>query len=330
MYSCVRSFREYVSMSTSSRVGQECPTYRRAGFTLIELTMSIVIVSILLLALGSTLTLTLYATGDAATATAKNARSAELADQLCGDLGVALNFTERTASAVTFTVPDRDGDGLPDQLRYAVVGNLLTRQYQANPAATIASDVRLFNLSYLTRTAPSVVPVETLLTSFDNPAIGTSTDFAVDTTYWVSQYFVPAPPAGVSTWAITRVRFRMHAAVSTNDGVLTVQIRTANAAGMATSTILAQQNLYECAMPAAYGWVDVPIAVQGLSAGQGVCVTVGKKSGTAGTVGYLQYQDNSATIVPGYYFATSGNSASTWNTPKDRQAMRFYVYGSWQ
>jgi type II secretory pathway pseudopilin PulG len=124
-------------------------------FTLVELVLSVMVMTILM---GSLMSAVLVATrsidgGNSVAATALRARSA--ADQLTADLRTALTITERGPRAVTFTVPDRTGDGLPETLRYAwsgVSGDPLTRQYNGGTVATVVTNVQNLDLSYLLQT----------------------------------------------------------------------------------------------------------------------------------------------------------------------------------
>jgi hypothetical protein len=63
------------------------------------------------------------------------------------DLEFALAFSEQTATAMTFTVPDRDGDLLAETIRYAwsgTPGDPLTRQINEGAVATMLEDVHVF------------------------------------------------------------------------------------------------------------------------------------------------------------------------------------------
>ena len=81
--------------------------------------------------------------------------AAEVLDEVMTDIHYALDFSERQPNAVTFTVPDRNGDSLPETIRYAwsgISGDPLTYEQNGGPPATIAEDVQQFNLDYLERT----------------------------------------------------------------------------------------------------------------------------------------------------------------------------------
>jgi hypothetical protein len=134
---------------------------RRAGYTFIELVISMGSSVILMAGLCSVLFISTQALTPDATATNENSRSSLAAAQLAADLRLAMKFSERTARAVTFTVPDRDGDGQVEALRYSwtgTPGDPLLYQHNSNTAVTLASNVQQFNLSALTR----VIPASTL------------------------------------------------------------------------------------------------------------------------------------------------------------------------
>ena len=90
-----------------------------------------------------------------ATATADSSRSSLALSQLTSDLRLALSFTERTANAVTFTVPDRTGDDAVETIRYSwsgTAGDPLLYQINGSTAVTIIANVQQFNLTSLVRT----------------------------------------------------------------------------------------------------------------------------------------------------------------------------------
>lgn len=131
------------------------PPRRRRGYTLIELIVSMGSATMLIAGLASALFTSSSAMSLDSGSQAKRQQSAEIQADLMADLQYALNFSERTANAVTFTVPDRDGDSNPETIRYAwsgTAGDPLTYEYNNGTAVTLADDVQSFDLSYLTRT----------------------------------------------------------------------------------------------------------------------------------------------------------------------------------
>ena len=137
----------------------------RRGYTLIELIVSIGSASVLTAGLASAV---IVANGGLSAPESPDGQRLDASDvhrQLLSDLRHAQSFSERTDTAVTFTVPDRDGDGFPDTLRYAWSGppnNLLEFSMNGGTSVTLAEDVQDFELSYLTQTliAPTVIEDE--------------------------------------------------------------------------------------------------------------------------------------------------------------------------
>src|SRR5581483_935801 len=163
------------SASSSHEDALRCASRLNGGaaaraFTLIEMVVSLAVLSILVVVLGSALTLALKANGTGATNASDSFTAGDVADRITADLNVADNFTDRsTATAVTFTVPDRNNDGLDETIRYALSGTTLSRQYNGGTAVALASNVKSFSLSYLTRLQGPTAPAgDTQLAAYSN------------------------------------------------------------------------------------------------------------------------------------------------------------------
>lgn len=139
------------------RTAQKGTGPRRPGYTLIELIVALGTGAILMAGLSSALYMSTRGLTPDVTATSDASRSSLALSQVTSDLRLALNFSERTASAVTFTVPDRNSDGSVETIRYswAGTGNPLLYQYNGGTAVTIAANVTQFNLTSLIRSIPA-------------------------------------------------------------------------------------------------------------------------------------------------------------------------------
>ncbi|MCY2929664.1 MAG: hypothetical protein NTV86_09265, partial [Planctomycetota bacterium] len=79
-----------------------------------------------------------------------------LLQQITAEVALAKTVTERTATAITFTIPDRNADGQDETIRYSwtgTAGGALTRTYNGT-GVTIADNVYYFNATYLLKTVP--------------------------------------------------------------------------------------------------------------------------------------------------------------------------------
>ena len=92
------------------------------GFTLIELLVGLVSSTLLVAGLTSAVYISSQALDLDSSISRKSAIASEVLGELTADLALTRSFSERTATAVTFDVPDRNGDLLPETIRYAWSG----------------------------------------------------------------------------------------------------------------------------------------------------------------------------------------------------------------
>jgi len=139
---------------------QQCrPTrqhrFARRGFTLAELVASMAILTILMGAMTSVIVVASHAIPDVEDPVQVKLATMDVVDQIGRELYYATSITEATATAITFTVPDRGhGAAGPETIRYAwsgTTGDPLTRQYNGGMAINISTGVQFFDLSLLKR-----------------------------------------------------------------------------------------------------------------------------------------------------------------------------------
>ncbi|MBT3201555.1 MAG: hypothetical protein HN350_16760 [Phycisphaerales bacterium] len=114
--------------------------------------ISTVIIAMIMIAMTSVMML---ATRTLASSGGDVALAADVIDEISTDLNLAESFSERTSTAVTFSVPDRNGDGQPETIRYswsATPGDSIMRAYNGGAEVAIADDVRHFSLDYILQT----------------------------------------------------------------------------------------------------------------------------------------------------------------------------------
>src|SRR5579871_1618127 len=96
---------------------------RSNAFTLVELVMSLSLAAVLLLAMQSTVMVACKAIPDGRGVGSQISGGAGPVATFSSDLFAATAVSEMTANSITFTVPDRNGDGNPETIRYAWSGN---------------------------------------------------------------------------------------------------------------------------------------------------------------------------------------------------------------
>lgn len=126
---------------------------QRRGFSLVELVISIGSATVLMAGLTACIIISTSAMRPSGVAF-EEASLAEVQRQITNDLQMATRFTERTATAVTFRVPDRDGDGNEEIIRYAWAGSSgdpLTYEYNGSTAMNLVDAVQTFQFDFATR-----------------------------------------------------------------------------------------------------------------------------------------------------------------------------------
>lgn len=125
----------------------------RPGYTLLEVVISLTSASILTAGLATSIAISsrsLTGGGKAVT----RAKSAEVQANMLADLNQATAFSARTATSVTFTVPDRDADNLDETISYSWTGlpsARLTYSYNGSAPTTILNDIQDLQLTYAQR-----------------------------------------------------------------------------------------------------------------------------------------------------------------------------------
>lgn len=125
----------------------------RNGLSLIELVISMGSATVLLAGLTACIIISTSALNPSGNAI-RQIDAAAVQQQISSDIQQALRFTERTSTTATFTVPDRDGDGFVETVRYAwsgIAGDPLTYEINGGGTNTLIEDVQTFGMDYETR-----------------------------------------------------------------------------------------------------------------------------------------------------------------------------------
>lgn len=267
----------------------------------------------------------------------------EALDQISTDVNLAQSFSERTTTAITMTVPDRNGDGQPDTIRYSWAGTAgapLLRQLNGGAAVAIAEDVRHFTLGYVLRTVPAAPSgggggggeggnegTEQLLVEHDDKPGGSMNNYNVKLLTWCGQYFKPTLPDDATSWSVTRVAFRARKE-SNPHGTLVVQIREATSGQVPSSTVVAATEISEQALGAQYSWITLNISgAAGLDPDKGYCLVI-KYGNGSGTIGQIEYESGGNPMTPNSHFLTTSVAGLNWSSPNNTQDMRFRIYGT--
>lgn len=137
-----------------------------AGYTLMEMLAASASATVVVAGLTSAMIVASQTLDLSEQSVAARARGSRAVTQVLDDVSEALAFSERTPTAITFTVPDRTGDDAEEEIRYAwsgVEGDPLV--YSLNGvSSTLVDEVKRLDFDYITRTidAPVIDTGETI------------------------------------------------------------------------------------------------------------------------------------------------------------------------
>lgn len=307
----------------------------RGGFSLVEMVVSLAVVSVLLAGMTSAVVLASRALPSNDGPAAATVQTAEALHQLRDDLRAATELLNRTDTSVTLHLPDRDGDGRPEVVTYAWSGDVtntadpLTRAVNGNAAVTVLEGVQSFALTYTAADEASVFPgalntsAEQLLSSYDTATPGSH---ILKQTDWIGAQIAPTLPTGSARWRITRALLSgARQGASTN--TITFELR-GWAGGEPGRTVWESIDLAESTMSIAFEWYDVLFS-GGVTFDAGQTASLVLANHSAGDAGKWQYNDVGPTPRNAYNSADQG---ATWE-PDDgdnNNHLLHYVYGTYE
>ena len=308
------------------------PNTRQKGLTLVELVESVAITTVIMLAIGSSMLIATRALPDADVPANAAITASEAAEQIATELqyAVSINPDKIGATMIEFTVADRNGNDIPERIRYqwsGTPGASLTRQYNDGSVVNILDKVRQFNLSYdletiSNETRPGNESGETLLIGYSS--LENLQDHPIKDAEWYGQYFRPVLPSGTVSWKVTRVRFFAKSAGPPN-GLSKVQLQLPTAGKLPSGVVLEEKTLFESTLFVIYWQQQLTFSnVSNLSPEQGLCLVIRWVSDFEAC---KIWGRSSGVSTPNSYLVKSTNRGATWSAFTN-QSLLFSVYGT--
>lgn len=201
------------------------------GHTLLEMLLSLVLLSIVMASVGSAVMFASQAVPDDTSAAGSLVADSALLSRIAEDLAAAQFVIEQTDHAVTVVVPDRTGDDVPDRVRYAWSGERgapLFYQLNDEDAVALVEAMAVFDLSYTFSSGSQTLPAaiyldgETAIDASDTDTSGG--DVTIDALTWSGQKISPRLTSGALGFVPTRVDL-MAGWRNPNDGRTLISIR---------------------------------------------------------------------------------------------------------
>ena len=245
-----------------SRVHYQFEVRLRPAFTLVEVTVSLAIIGIIMLAIASVMLLTARAMPGSGRPVDDTVEASIIAEQVASDLVFATRIIEASPTAIEVEVPDRDGDLSAETIRYewgGKAGDPLQATWNGGTAESIVASVNQFGLSY---NEASIVTnpddVAEFVADQYNGAGGYTIYVQADK--WPAQCFTPVLPDEAESWNLTRVRLQL-ASEGKSTGSFEVELREVDESGLPSDTVIASQTIEESRLSGSgWDWVDIPIS----------------------------------------------------------------------
>jgi len=291
--------------------------------------------SVLLGAMTSLIVISSRSIPGRGTDSSRTTSAAGALEQFAADLMLATYVVAATDNLIDIKVPDRDGDGVQEEITYSwqgTSGDPLVRVVNGASRNIVIDSVAKFALSYQTITTTASSKSSTGSTS--ESVLATWTPGLLGGLLYVgyqnksgrplAQNFIPTLPAQTRSWKVTRVQFyAMSDLLAT--GTISVQLRTTDSMGLPTGAILASTSISESSLSAlVYGMNEVSFSnAPDLAPGQEVAIVLECTAGSpAGSVGYT-------TLSVGRSEPMATNNGSAW-VGSTLNVMPHIVYGTTQ
>lgn len=279
---------------------KQCRSQRLCrGFTLPEVVLSLAVGSVLLGAMTSLIVISSRSIPGRGTDSSRTTSAATALEQFAADLMLATSVVSATDTLIDIKVPDRDGDGIQEEIKYlwqGTPGDPLERVVNSGSRSIVIESVAKFALSY--QTVTTTTTSKSSIGSAPESVLATWTPGLLGGLLYVgyqnksgkplAQNFIPTLPAQTRSWRVTRVQFyAMSDLLAT--GTVSVQLRTTDSLGLPTGAILASTSISESSLSAlAYGMNEVSFSnAPDLAPGQEVALVLECTGGSpAGSVGY--------------------------------------------
>lgn len=301
----------------------------RPAFTLVEVALSLAIMSILALGMSAALVMSLKGADAGVDASQRALRAQEALGRVMADASVAVAINESSDTVLDLKVPERVSGAGPVRICYEWVGGsggTLVRTVNG-VSETILTDVRGLTFRTMVRPPPeSVTSAHQTVFSLAAAPSGASTDTVqVQSPSQVGAYVLPTMPSNAISWTISGIRVKLNNGSSS--GNITFKLVRANADRTPSASQLATYTLTGSALKSVNGWMTLPLTSPSLTPTQGVCLVVSGStsgSGSGGNAGSLEMgivRQSPATTLPTNASYLTSSNGTTWTSDGTRDLL---------
>ncbi len=285
------------------------------GMTLLEMLVSMAIVTLMLGAVSSAVVIAGRAVDRQAPSSFDATAPAIVLGLILNDASLATAISEATSTAIAFVLPDRTGDLIDETVRYSwsgTIGDPLTRQFNAEVPLPVSGGVTRLTFEFETATSlervskAHVTNTGVDFASFISSVVGSR---IIDPSNSISQFVRPSFPDGTVSWTVTSIDlYAEQAGGGEATGSFQLELKTPTSGGLPGTEIHSTVSVDEQDLPIAYAWTTHTFAnAPPLAPGDAICIVASDSAGQVSARFPLAAQISSRS------FAAQGDTVtSTW------------------
>lgn len=311
-------------------------TLRRRGVTSLDLLVSIPSTAIILAGLGTCITLMLRSNSQDERFYRNVQQIADASFQMAMELEMANAVAIVSPTAIEFCVPDRNGDSLPEQIRYewrtssSTTQRDLFRQINLGSAAPVISNLSGFELQY-TYASASTIPnrflsESILLKKVDSVPSVQYLERAIDSANHLCITFLPDNASTFTTWDLGSLELMLRSVNPKAAGSLRLRVTAALATLLPDfGKVYADIQINNQDLSTKYQYVEFPLApIDQLSSATRLAVVL-STSGENPPI-RVQCLTHTSNLPANLRMSQTVNAGGTWTTTSNTSP-RFLAMG---
>jgi hypothetical protein len=306
---------------SSRRSAQRIP---RKGLASLDLLVSIPSAAIILAGLGTCVTLMLRSNSQDERFYRNVQQIADASWQMAMEIEMANAIAATSPTAIEFCVPDRNGDSLPEQIRYEWKTNStstqrdLYRQINRGTEAPVISNLTGFELQYSYASASSIPnrfrSESVLLKKVDSVPSVAYLERSIDSLNHVSVSFLPDSVTSTARWDLGSVEFMLRTTDPNAAGNLRLRVTAVDTNLLPLlSTVYADIEINNRDLSTRYQYIEFPLApIDGLSSTTRLAVILSTSAQNPPI--RVQCLTHASNLPANLRMIQSSNAGGTWTT----------------
>jgi hypothetical protein len=308
---------------------------RRRGVTSLDLLVSIPSTTMIIAALGACVALLVRSNSQDTRFYRDIQQIADASIQMAMEIEMANGIASTSATAIEFCVPDRNGDFLPEQIRYEWKTNSTSsqrdvyRRMNNGTESPVITNLTGFELQYSYASSSSIPnrfrSESVLLKKVDCVNSGSYLERSINSANQICMIFRPDNPSTFTRWDLGSVEFMLRSADTNANGTLRLRVMGAVNNLPDPNNVYADIQINNRDLSAKYQYMEFPLApIDQIPSGTSLAVVLSTSAENPPI--RVQCLSHSSNLPADLRMLQSSSGGSTWSTTNNTSA-RFLAMG---